>query len=171
MTVYAPRNVRKSVIENLATLFADGSKLVGGAFNIYYDADMQAGTEPTRPGIFILNFGNLFETKHLPAIVVLPSFRHMAMELGNRWGHCDLVLHIFGRTLDEADDVAGAIMRYISDWTMYEYATGSAVAVGGTPIDGEWAMEYVPLSTEFEQEGTFDNWVALSCSFPVPYFT
>jgi len=165
MTVYAPRNVRKSIIKNLATLFGDATKWTS-KFNVYYDADMQAGTTPTRPAVYILNFGNLFETKHLPAIVVLPSFRHRAHELGSRWGHCDLELHVFGRTLDEA-----AIMHHISSWTMYDYASGSASEQGGTSIDGDWAMVYVPLGTEFEREGTFDNWAAISCSFPVPYFT
>jgi len=170
MTVFAPRQIRKSVRKNLSDLFEDVTKWLT-PFNVYDDDDMKAGTTPTRPAIYILDFGNLFETKHLPAVVVNPGFQHHPGELGNRWSRCNLELSCFGRTLDEADDVAGAIMNNLTSWSIYSWTTGTSVLQGTTQNDTEWMMEYVPVGTEFEREGTFDNWVAISCGFPVPYFT
>jgi len=168
--VFAIRNTRKSIIANLAALFVDTSKLTY-AFNIYYDANLLAQTVVTRPSLFIVNFGLLYEAEYLPVVSVNPKFRHVPHELGSSWGWCDLELHVFGRNRDEADDVAGAIMHHIADWTLYDYSSGSAVSKGATPIDGYWDLEYVPVGAEFAQEGTADHWEVLTCSFLVPYYT
>lgn len=167
--MFAIRNTRKSVIANIAAVFENDAWFTN-PFNIYYDDDLKDQTVPVRPGLFILNFGLLWEVKHLPVVVVNPSFGRRAHELGTTWGVCSLELHVLGRTRDEADEIAGAIMHHIDEWTMYDYSTGTPVVKGVTRNEKDWEQEYVPVGTEFEREGTFGNWEVLTCRFLVPYY-
>ncbi len=169
-TYYMVRNVRKSIIENLADLFGDATKF-SNSFTIYYDADMQnTALTPTRPCVFIINPMRFFETRYLPTIVVLPKLSHANMQLGDIWGYCELDLMICGSTIDMADDIAGAIMYHISQWSIYDWDSGSAVLQGTTGLDREWTQEYIPVPADLQMEGTLQNWEAISCGFPIPYF-
>lgn len=164
------RKARKSVYSTLEDVFVDGS-LLGAAYTVYNEDDLRAGRTPTRPCVYILDYGSQFELRQLPAIVVQMGVRKRPIGLGELGYYCYLVLHVFGRNRGERDDITSAIMDTIDAIDVRDYdTTGSPVTqtMQLEPIsrDGDiWIEEVVELPSRLLLEGTAANWASLMSGF------
>lgn len=164
------RKARKSVYSTLESAFKDGS-LLGAAYTVYDEDDLRAGRTPTRPCVYILDYGSQFEMRQLPAIVVQMGVRKRPLALGEMGYYCYLVLHVFGRNRGERDDVTSAIMDTIDAIAVRDFD------VPGTPVtqtmqlepigrDGDiWIEEVIELPSRLLLEGTAANWSSLMSGF------
>lgn len=164
------RKARKSVYTTLEGVFTDGT-LLGAVYNVYDEGDLRNGGAPTRPFVYILDYGSQFELRQLPAVVVQMGVRKRPMGLGELGYYCYLVLHVFGRNRGERDDITSAIMSTVDAITVRDFDTA------GTPVtqtmqlepigpEGDvWIEEVIELPGRLLLEGTAANWASLMSAF------
>jgi len=172
--LFAIREARLSIWKTLKNFFEDDS-IWSPAFNVYGIGDMgKESTSLTRPFVFLLDSRILFETKHLPLVIIDAEFAIKAFELGtNPWGLCRGELHVFGRTRGERDDLVGAIIKHVTEITLYDFDTEPPTVTGTAELvpdsDGVyWRQVHNDISTEVAMEQSLANWDTLSFTFYVP---
>jgi hypothetical protein len=164
------RKARKSVYTTLEGLFTAGT-LLGTAYNVYDEDDLRAGVIPTRPFVFILDYGAQFELRSLPAIVVQMGVRKRPLGLGEMGYYCYLVLHVFGRNRGERDDITSAIMDAVDaidvrDFDTVDSPVTQTMQLESISSEGDiWIEEVIELPGRLLLEGTAANWVSLMTGF------
>lgn len=168
--MYELRQARLSVWYTLKTFFED-AMLWSPPYTVYGLDDMALAESAlaTRPYIFILDGRKLFETQHLPLIVVDMGFADAAMELGgDDWLACAVGLHIFGRNAAERDDIAGAIRKHIKSIALRDFEDSSRPVVDTRQLEQSWAFSYPDLTTKLAVEATLAQWITMASAFLIP---
>lgn len=164
------RRVKLSIWRTLKDAFEDGS-LMGTAWHVYGEADLQAGTTPVRPFVYLLDYGTRANVKLLPFIVIESTLRPSALELGSYATYlCDLTLHVLGRDRGERDDIASAIMETITAISIRDFEAALEPLIESQEIqpydDGDmWKTEIVTAPELIEREELLRNWKSLSTQF------
>lgn len=162
------RNVRRSFRDHLIRIFNDYAAL-GTPYTIYGETEVRdKDFNGQRPFLVILDARVLFETRHLPLIVIEMDAMVDGLELGRDSLRFAVELHIFGRNRGERDDIAAAIIEYQDlDIIIYDYSGDTPVPIGVTQIDQPWDMTYIDVSTDLAVEGSLANWTMMTASFPL----
>jgi len=165
------REARLSLKADIEDIFTSGSVL-SEVYNVYGEAQLRdTSFVPTRPFVYLLDSGIMFESQHLPAIVLETEYRKASFELGNpAQGRCMPEIHVFGRNRGERDDLAGAIMNdltvvHIRDFDTVGHPiqhTSPLVPIVGNDV---WIAQNASIGQESAFEGSLRNWVVLSCAF------
>jgi|WetSurMetagenome_2_1015567.scaffolds.fasta_scaffold477073_2 hypothetical protein len=166
----ALRQIRLSVWRTLSDGFTAGTFL-GTAYNVYGEADLRAGTEPVFPYVYILDFGVVFEPKHLPVVMLQTEHHKRSLEMGvNTWYLNVLALHVFGRDRGERDDIAGAIVETVDSITLRDFAQNSQPSVGTALLEPDdngdvWVVQQGEMPYDVRMEGSLTNWNTCVCQF------
>lgn len=164
------REARLSIWYELKLLF-ESAAVWGTAFTVYGKDDMRSSVALlTRPFVFLLDSRILFETEHLPVVVIEAEFDTEDFELGNSKGFCHFQLHVFGRSRGERDDISGGIVANLTSVRIRDFDTAGypVQSTEQLEVDGQgryWTVMHPDISTEVAIEGTLANWDILSSQF------
>lgn len=176
MATSVDRNIRKSIMAHVRGFFQAPPAATGfSAYTVYGESDLrayQAATgSPTRPFIFLLDSYIRPAEPLLPEVVVeVPTIPNGPFELGNRSGrNVDILVHFFGRTRGERDDLAGWYKDTVQGQgyiPIYTFTSSSSTLLENAPvINGEVISEQVAQKNdELRQEGSLDLWEMVSFS-------
>lgn len=167
------RNIRKSVMAWVRAFFVSPPAWTGlSAFNVYGETALRSyqetNTEPTRPYLFLLDSYIRPVQPLLPVVVVeVGKIANRPYELGNRKGRePEVLVHFFGRTRGERDDLAGFFKDYVLDQgyvPIYSYTSGSSVFTENALVMGEVISEQVAQRSDaLREEGSLDLWEIVS---------
>ena len=82
------REARLSLRSDISDIFTSGSVL-SSAYNVYDEGYLREGTTPVFPFIYLLDSWIIFETKHLPVIVLETDYDRELFQLGSvAIGYC-----------------------------------------------------------------------------------
>ena len=164
------RKVRLSIVDTISAAFSDAT-LMGVVWNVYDEDDLRSGVDPVAPYVFILDFGVMFELKHLPAVMVQSAVHKRPLELGNLAWFCDAVVHIFGANRGDRDDISSAIKEVIDEVSIRDYNTAGNPVVQTQKLEAVngagdlWYETRVFPPNQMVTEGRLANWTTLACSF------
>lgn len=143
------------------------------AYTVYGETEMRQylanNTSPARPFIFLLDSYIRPAEAVLPVCVVeIPTIPKKKFELGNRDGrNVDVLIHFFGRSRGERDDLAG----WIADMTdkqgyipVYQFTSSSSTLLENALVNDDMLTEQVASKDELRQEGSLDLWEMVSFS-------
>jgi hypothetical protein len=153
-------------------MFSSG-EMMGVVYSVYNDDDMRAGTLPVFPFVYIVNFGTLFQVKHLPVIVVQVTIFSTPIEMGGD-DVLDVFLdfHIFGRDSVQTANIKGAF-RNIQSWPIYNFDGDNATIQEDCGImddkDGHsWGESGHTLNdNSLAIEASLAAWSTMSCYIQV----
>jgi hypothetical protein len=166
----ALRQIRLSAWREISDGFTGGS-FMGTAYNVYGENDLRAGTTPVFPYVYILDFGIVFEPKHLPVVMLQMEHHKRGIELGtNTWYLNILALHVFGRDRGERDEISGAIVETVDSITLRDFDQESQTSVGTALLESDdngdiWVAQQGDMPYDARIEGTLSNWNTLVCQF------
>ncbi|MGQ9458896.1 MAG: hypothetical protein ACUVS5_11525 [Anaerolineae bacterium] len=170
-----PRAMYLSIVRAIRGVLEDPN-IWSTPFHVYLEEDARNGVQPQVPYVYILTPYSAFSPPHLPVIVVSTEDRVKNTGLGELGLHTIADVHIMGRSVGEAKDLAGAIMRHILNLPVRNYDTdpGGGTIVGYAPVlpdrDGNlWTAEMVVPPEELVVEGTLAHWIALHAEFLYAY--
>lgn len=168
------RNVRKSVMAYARGFFQAPPVATGlSPYTVYGEAEMRpyadSGTSPARPFIFLLDSYIRPVAAVLPVCVVeIPKIPRRPFELGNRSGrNVDVLVHFFGRSRGERDDLAGwfSDMLQVKGFIpIYQFTSSSSTLLENALLNEDLMTEQVASKDEVRQEGSLDLWEMVSFS-------
>lgn len=157
-------DISKSVMRQLSNGFVDGLFL-DGAVNVYGEADLLANTIPTFPFVYLLDFGIVFEKKHLPVIISQPVVMKIPLGMGE-WGwYVDLQLHIFAASRGQRYQLSGSIMEHTNAFDIYNFTVPASPTLIEQVQLETWLETYQAIPVSASVEGSLANWVTLSTNF------
>jgi hypothetical protein len=166
--ILATRNIRLSALKTLTDFFTSGDVF---KFNTYFEADLRnPDFVGVRPFIMLLDSRVIFETRHLPLIVIECNSANLTFEMGDSALRTVVNLHVYGRSRGERDDIASSVMQYVQDVTIWDFSGDSPNYLGEAPIDMGWEERHMTIDTNAAIEGSLLNWTTLTASFPVIFF-
>jgi len=166
------REARLSLRSDISDIFTSGSVL-STAYNVYDESYLRAGTTPTFPFVYLLDSWIIFETKHLPVIVLETDYDKEPFELGSQpIGTCYARIYIFADSRGKRDDMAGAIVQDLTAVHIRDFdvagntiqSTSPLMPVGGRKV---WTTSDVPVPQELAFEKTLLNGRLMECAFLV----
>ncbi len=164
------RLVKLSIWRTLKDAFEDAS-LMGAAWRVLGEEDVLANVLPSRPFVYLVDYGMRLNVKHLPIIVIESVVRPSALELGTYATYLsDQTHHDLARDRGERDDVASAIMETITGITIrdFEAALEPVIETQGIQPFGDgdmWKVEIVTAPDLLEREEFLRNWKSVSTQF------
>lgn len=176
------RNVRKSVMSFVRGFFQAPPSWTGlSPYTVYNETDLRLyQTSKTRPTsgsayVFLLDSYVRPAEPLLPEVVVeINSITNRPFEIGNRSGRePDVLVHFFGRTRGERDDLAGYFKEYVmltGYIPIYTFTSSSSTLLENALVMGEVVSEQVAQrSDELRQEGSLDLWEMVSFGLSMRY--
>ena len=138
------RAIRLSVRDRLTAMFEAPDAATGlAAFNVYTESNfrsVQTGTfTPTFPYVYLLDsflapMPVRVDLQQPQVIVEVDAYMRNPFELGNRDGRqVDLLIHVFGRSRGERDDLGGFIADYFG--SSLSIKTYTAANPTGTEVE------------------------------------
>lgn len=183
--MFRDRDVRRSAMDWVREKFENPpADTLSAAYTVYNEDQLrqaQKGTlTPTNrhpssptPCVFLLDAYMRPEKMALPEIVVeIPDIYLEPFEIGNRsGGQQQLLIHIFGRSRGERDDLASFLARQIqTGFSVYAYTSGSAAFVETALVDPLVWIEQTQLNAdELRREGTLDLWATIHVRFQLKH--
>lgn len=164
------REARLSLKRDIRDIFTSGS-IFSEVYNIYGENDLRAGTTPTFPYLYLMDSWVIFETNHLPVIVIETDYEMTEFQLGSYpFGYCMGYVYIFGKDRGQRDDFAAAIMRninqvHIRDFDTAGYPIQDTVHLLAFSGRRHWIARDIPVPQELAFEGTLLNCKQLECHF------
>jgi len=164
------REARLSLRSDISDIFTSGSVL-STAYNVYDESYLRAGTTPTFPFVYLLDSWIIFETKHLPVIVLETDYARELFQLGSvATGYCSARIYIFADSRGKRDDMAGAIISSINSINVRDFDTDNNDIQNTPPLEpisGKriWTATDVPVPQELAFEKTLLNGMLLECRF------
>jgi len=166
------RVVRASILADIQDLFAvpPANMPWSRAFNVYDILDMaNASHVPVEPYVFLVAAHPEPTESRIPMVVVDTTINWRSYQLGGRNGaFVNVLLHCWGRTRAERDDIATLLANVyagrtakspsISIWTSLDDTTEISVAAVTTPVQ----VTYPSAGDELSAEGTLRNWTIVS---------
>lgn len=143
-------------------------------YTVYNETDLRnyqtSKTRPTSgsPFVFLLDSYIRPAEPLLPMVVVeINTITNRPFEIGNREGRePEVMVHFFGRTRGERDDLAGYFKDYVmltGTIPIYSFTSSSSTLVENALVQGEVISEQVAQrSDELRQEGSVDLWEMVS---------
>lgn len=160
-------SVRNSVKDNVAEWFP--------GYTIYGESDMRnESLVLSQPFMFVLDYGVIYEHRHLPVILVQTETSKRAFELGTLASYqANLALHVIGRSRGERDSLASQIIEDVDSLKLYRYvSSGSKVQVAERRLEPDrlgdiWTVagRSQELAPEEARAGTLLNWTQLATRF------
>lgn len=168
--MFGLRRAKLSAWYELKLFFESPTVWDGTPFTVYGREEMDdAVSSLTRPFVFLLSSRVMFETRHLPVVVIETMFSLADFEMGNDKGICQLELHVFGRSEAERDDIAGAIIANVNAIRIRDFTTGGYPVLSTEQIEagggGYWTILQPDISTDVAIEGTLAQWNLLRTGF------
>lgn len=177
LTFIDTRVIRSSILAHVKSLFTSPPADMPWTqpFNAYGIQEMaNESHSPVEPYVYVVAAHPEPTASRIPMVVVDPTIRWQAYQLGGRnGGFVDLMLHCWGRTRAERDDMATLLANVyagrtskipsVSIWTSMSDATEATVATVTTPV----TASYPSAGDELSAEGTLRNWAIVSFSLTI----
>lgn len=172
LTFIDTRVIRSSILASIQDQFTDPPANMpwSRAFNVYDILDMSnASFSPVEPYAYIIAAHPEPTASRIPMVVLDTTIRFQSYQIGGRnGGFVDVLLHCWGRTRAERDDIATLLANVyagrtakvpsISIWTSMTDTTEASVATVTSGVQ----VTHPSAGDELSAEGTLRNWAIVS---------